>query len=171
MRATYLWLLSALMTWGVVAGATAARDPLTDVPVAERPAGVSPESARAESARAVAVLGGWDRRRAAAWAADDRRALRALYVTGSSAGQQDLAMLAAYHRRGLTVTSMRRQVLGVEVLASWSGGWLLEVTDRLALARVSRSGATVVLPRSQPQTHTIRLRRLADGWRVSAVYD
>ncbi|MDP3894593.1 hypothetical protein, partial [Nocardioides sp.] len=44
-------------------------------------------TAHAEPGRSpVALLHAWDRRRAAAWAAGDAAALRALYVPGSIAG-------------------------------------------------------------------------------------
>jgi hypothetical protein len=80
-------------------------------------------------------------------------------------------MLAAYHRRGLRVTTMQRQVLAVRVRVSTSSVLSLVVTDRLAEGRVTRGDRQVVLPRSRPARHRIVLRRGPAGWRVAEVYD
>jgi hypothetical protein len=117
------------------------------------------------------VLRAWDRHRAAAWAHDDAAALRGLYVAGSRTGRRDVAMLAAYHRRGLRVTTMRRQVLEVGVGANRRRRMTLRVTDRLVEARVTGRGERLVLPRSRPATHRLVLRRTTTGWRVAEVYD
>ncbi len=117
------------------------------------------------------MLRAWDRRRAQAWAQDDAAALRALYVRGSRTGGRDVAMLGAYHRRGLRVTTMQRQVLGVEVRAVRARTLSLLVTDRLVEGRVAGRGERLVLPRSRPATHRLVLRRTTTGWRVAEVYD
>ncbi len=169
MRTRTLWLLSVLATSAVVAvtlvvGSTHAVRPTAAPPTAV-PSTTSP------TGRAVATLRVWDRRRAAAWAADDAAALRALYVRGSSSGRRDLAMLSAYHRRGLRVTTMERQVLAVHVLRHGPRALSLLVTDRLAEGRVAGHGERVVLPRSRSATRRIVLRRGSAGWQVAEVYD
>ena len=137
----------------------------------ERPAAATAGPAASPTTRAVAVLRAWDRRRAVAWAHDDAAELRALYVGGSQTGRRDVAMLAAYHRRGLRVTTMHRQVLAVDVRASGSRAMTLLVTDRLVEGRVTGRGERLVLPRSRPATHRLVLRRTTTGWRVAEVYD
>jgi hypothetical protein len=168
MRTRTLWLLSVLTTAVVVAVA------LLMTPDHERASSGPSAAARTAASpttRAVAVLQAWDRSRARAWAHDDRTALGALYTPGSSTGRRDVAMLTAYHVRGLRVTTMQRQVLAVRVRSSRPCALSLLVTDRLAEARVTDRGERVVLPRSRPATHRIVLRRGSTGWRVVEVYD
>ena len=164
-------LLSVLATLCVVVGTVATGTPAGHVVRREPGPGASPAAVARPAARALAVLRDWDLRRASAWAADDRSALGALYLPGSSAGRRDLAMLAAYHRRGLRVTTMRRQVLAARVRTYGPRTLRLVVTDRLAEARVSGGTARAVLPRSRPATRTIVLRRGPTGWCVDEVYD
>ncbi|GAB3787729.1 hypothetical protein [Nocardioides ungokensis] len=119
----------------------------------------------------LAALHAWDRRRARAWARGDLAALRRLYVPGSRAGRRDLAMLAAWDRRGLRVHGMRMQVLAADVRARSSRRLVVVVTDRLADAVAVGPGTRVPLPRDAASTRTVVLRR-PDGmgrWRVSAV--
>lgn len=169
MRARTLWLLSLVSTGAVVGAAVLVAPYRSGAPTAAPPAASSP--ATSPTTRAVAVLEAWDRRRAAAWVRDDRVALRALYVRPSSAGRRDAAMLAAYHRRGLRVTTMQRQVLALRLRTSAPRELSFWVTDRLAVARVSGPRGSIVLPRSRPATHRIVLRRGPTGWQVVEVYD
>ena len=166
MRIRTLWLSSVVLTATLVAAEVLVAATRT----AELPEGGAPTTVPSTPGP-VAVLQEWDRRRAAAWADDDTAALRVLYVRGSSAGRHDLAMLAAYHRRGLRVTTMERQVLAVRVRRRTPRALSLVVTDRLAEARVTGQGETLALPRSRPATRRILLRRVATGWRVAEVYD
>jgi hypothetical protein len=113
----------------------------------------------------AAVLHDWDDRRAAAWAAGDVGALRALYTPGSAAGRADVAMLRAWRARGLRVTGLRMQLLAVHVRLRAPDRLVLVVTDRLA-------GGVVVpgplgLPRDLPSRHVVTMRRVAGEWRVS----
>ena len=163
-------LLSVLATVGVVAGAVVVGAPHHAVRRVAG-AGTGPTAAARPAARALTVLRAWDLRRATAWAEDDSSALRALYLPGSSTGRRDVAMLAAYHRRGLQVTTMRRQVLAVHVRDSAPRTLSLVVTDRLVEARVTGGGGRAVLPRSRPATRRIVLRHGRVGWRVDEVYD
>jgi hypothetical protein len=119
---------------------------------------------------ALAVLGAWDVRRAAAWAAGDEAALAALYTDGSAAGRRDRAMLGRYGARGLRVRGMRMQVLAGKVLSRTAGRIVLVVTDRLAHAVAVRRGTRVVLPRDRATRRTIVLRRVAGEWRVAQVW-
>jgi hypothetical protein len=171
MRRRTLMLLSLLATVGVVVGALAVGAPRDHAVRQLAEAGAGPAMAPRPAARALTLLRAWDRRRAAAWAEDDPSALRALYLPGSSTGRRDVAMLAAYHRRGLQVTTMRRQVLAVQVRDSDPRTLSLVVTDRLVEARVTGRGVRAVLPRSRPATRRIVLRHERVGWRVDEVYD
>jgi hypothetical protein len=119
---------------------------------------------------ALAVLGAWDVRRAAAWAAGDEAALAALYTDGSAAGRRDRAMLGRYGARGLRVRGMRMQVLAGKVRSRTAGRLVLMVTDRLAHAVAVRRGTRVVLPRDRATRRTIVLRRVAGEWRVAQVW-
>ena len=58
----------------------------------------------------------WDAQRAIAYRTDDAQSLRDLYARGSSAARADLAVLRAYDRRGVRVTTMTPQVLSFTVL-------------------------------------------------------
>ena len=164
-------LLSVLATVGVVAGALVVGAPRHHAVRRTAGAGAAPTVTARPAARALTVLRAWDRRRATAWAEDDPTALRALYVPASSTGRRDVAMLAAYHRRGLRVTTMRRQVLAVRVRESAPRTLSLVVTDRLVEARVTGGGVRAVLPRSEPATRRIVLRHARVGWRVDEAYD
>jgi hypothetical protein len=170
MRVRTLMLLSVLVTVGVVAGAAVVAGPRDHVVRRVAGAGADLTGPARPATRALAVLRAWDRRRATAWAEDDTAALRALYLPGSTTGRRDVAMLAAYHRRGLQVTTMRRQVLAVQVRDSGTQSLSLVVTDRLVEARVTGGGVRAVLPRSRPATRRIVLRRAGQGWRVEEVY-
>ena len=171
MRTRTLWLLSVLATALVVVVTVLVTPDDDGTPTegpTERP---TPLAAGSPTSRAVALLRAWDRRRARAWARDDAAALRALYVRGSRTGRRDLAMLGAYHRRGLRVTTMQRQVLAVEVRANAPREVRLLVTDRLVEGRVTTEDRQVVLPRSRPAVHRIVMRLSPTGWRVAEVYD
>jgi hypothetical protein len=118
----------------------------------------------------LAVLGAWDVRRAAAWAAGDEAALAALYTDGSAAGRRDRAMLGRYVARGLRVRGMRMQVLAGKVRSRTAGRIVLVVTDRLAHGVAVGRGTRVVLPRDRATRRTIVLRRVAGEWRVAQVW-
>src|SRR3954447_19129928 len=114
------------------------------IPVAVPAAGTPSVPARVE-ARAAAVLGGGGRGRAAAWAAGDAESLAALYAPGAAAGVTDLAMLADWAGRGLTVRDLTTQLLGVQVLAHGSRRWVLHVRDRVAGAVATGAGLSEAL--------------------------
>lgn len=118
---------------------------------------------------AARVLHDWDDRRAAAYAAGEPAALRPLYQPGSAAGRADRAFLRAYAQRGLRVTGMRHQLLAVDVLDAGPGWWRLRVTDRLVGGVARGAGVAVPLPRDQPSTWRIGLRRSGGQWRVVEV--
>jgi hypothetical protein len=121
---------------------------------------------------AVAVLHDWDRRRSSAWAAGDEAALGAIYTTGSPARAADLILLRRYLARGLVVRGMRMQVLRVRVLVARPGTLRLEVTDRLAAAVATHSGArdgALSLPVDGASTRVLTLRRGGGTWRMARV--
>ena len=130
-----------------------------------------PVSATVATRDPLAVLRAWDGRRARAWASGDRRALRELYVPGSTAGRRDVAMLTAWTGRGLRVRGMRMQLLAAEVRARSERRVEVVVTDRLAHAVAVGRGTRLPLPRDAASTRTVVLRRLAGEWRVAAVRD
>ena len=118
------------------------------------------------------VLRRWDRRRAEAYAAGDRDALRRLYLPGSRAGAADLAVLEAYARRGLRVQGMRMQVLEMLVLVETPTAVRVRVTERLTGAvAVDRLGGRTALPRDEASTREVELRRSRPegAWRVAEV--
>jgi hypothetical protein len=95
----------------------------------------------------VAVLTAWDRRRAAAYARADPAALRRLYRAGSRTGAADLAMLAAWTRRGLRVRALRTQLPAYVVGARRSGRFQVIVTERLLRAVAIRPRRCARCPR------------------------
>lgn len=124
------------------------------------------------SFRAADVLRSWDRARARAYAAGDASALRRLYADGSAAGRADVRMLRRYLRRGLVVTGMQVQLLGIDVLLESPHRLRLRVTDRLVGAEaVGRDGAAIRLPRDGVSTRMVELVREdeASRWRVAGV--
>jgi hypothetical protein len=117
----------------------------------------------------LAVLHGWDTRRAAAWAAGDPRALAQLYTARSTAGAADVALLQRYVDRGLRVRRMRMQVLGARVLVLRPRAITLEVVDRLAAATVDTGVASRRLPSDSATTHRLELRLVGGRWRMDRV--
>jgi hypothetical protein len=117
-------------------------------------------------ADASAVLHDWDDRRAAAWAADDPGALRALYTGGSPVGRADVALLRRWHERGLRVDGMQLQLLEIEVRRASATHLDLVVTDRLTGAVARRPGVRVPLPADVPSTSRVVLVRDGGTWRV-----
>jgi hypothetical protein len=136
-----------------------------------RPATGEPGAVASPGGRAgaLAVLRAWDRRRAAAWAAGDERALAALYTNRSAAGLRDRAMLNRYVARGLRVRGLRMQLLAGSVRTRTADRIELEVTDRLAHAVAVGPGVRAELPRDRASRRTVVLRRVAGEWRVARV--
>jgi len=129
-----------------------------------------PVAARAAAALpAVDVLRTWDLRRSRAWADGDVRSLRRLYTPRSRTGRHDRAALAAYVGRGLRVTGVRMQLLAAEVEHAGDDVLVLVVTDRMTRAVARGRGEPVVLPRDQPSTWRVSLRRSEGEWRVAEV--
>lgn len=118
---------------------------------------------------AIDELRAWDERRSRAWAHGDVRALRRLYTPRSRSGRSDRAALAAYVDRGLRVTGLRTQLLAVEVGQQSARRWVLRVTDRMAGAVARGRGGSVVLPRDEPTTWRLVMRRVAGEWRVGEI--
>ena len=116
------------------------------------------------------MLHAWDARRADAWAAGSPAMLRALYVSGSAAGEADVRLLRGYRARGLRVRGMRTQVLALHVLEQRPHRWRVEVSDRLAGAVVVGAGRRTTLPRDAASTRVVTLVQAPGGrWRVAAV--
>ena len=126
-------------------------------------------SSPSERARALAVLRGWDRQRAAAYAASDATALRGLYVTGSRSGKNDQQVLRAYAARGLRVVDMRTQILSIDIREHSAARLTLAVTDRLASAVAVGEGLRTRLPRDAATARIIELRRAGSRWLVVEV--
>jgi hypothetical protein len=134
----------------------------------EQPMSMIPVDAHARPG-AAALLREWDAGRASAWAAGDLTALRALYLPGSAAGRHDRAMLRGYLRRGLSVQGMSTQVLSLRVARHTPDRIVLVVTDRLVGATAVGGGQRVALPRDDPTTRRVTLRRSGGAWRVDEV--
>lgn len=130
-------------------------------PPASRPPAAAPVHADPAVA-ALAVLRQWDQARAAAWERGDPAALRSLYVPGSRAGKADVAMLSRWRERGLRVRGMRTQVLAAAVRVRGPDRVVLVVTDRLVGAVAVPGGEP--LPRDQPTTRRLELRRVGGRW-------
>lgn len=137
------------------------------------PAGAAPtgEPAAPVAFPASDVLRAWDGARGRAFADGDVRALRRLYVDGSTAGMSDVRLLRYYLDRGFTVGGMRMQVLTIEVLHEDARRLRLLVTDRLTGAVAVRNASRIRLPRDQASTRVVELRRqtVRSPWRVAVV--
>lgn len=155
--------------WLTLPGESPARPLVLNPPPAgeHRVASVDAAAAPAAESPARRVLRDWDRRRAAAYASGSLQDLRALYVDG--AARRDVRLLRGYLRRGLRVEQMRVQVLAVEVLEHGPRHWRIRVTDRLSRAVAVGPRSRSLLPRDEPSTRNILLRRLDGAWRVAAV--
>lgn len=121
---------------------------------------------------ALQVLRGWDRRRARAYARGDPQALADLYVRGSRTADADLAVLRGYRARGLRVTSMRTQVLGMRLLQRSRSRLTLLVTDVLsnAVAQGPSPDQQWGLPTDRPSQRKVLLRLVAGEWLVAEAY-
>ena len=169
-----LLAVAAVVVWAAVRG---------DAPPSGRTAVPAAAASIAPSARSVgvlpvveslAVLRDWDRSRAAAWAAGDVAALRALYARGSKAGERDVAMLRRWRGRGLRVRGMSMQLLSVELRARTARRLVLVVTDRLVGAEAVRAGSSatpsgLALPRDRPSTRRLTFMRTSGRWRLASV--
>jgi hypothetical protein len=120
---------------------------------------------------AIDVLHEWDRRRAAAYAEGDVRALARLYAPRSTAARADVALLRAYLRRGLTVDSLTMQVFSVQVLTRRDGELTMRVVDRIAGGNVIGRSRCKPMPRDFPARHEMELHRVGGDWRVARVAD
>jgi hypothetical protein len=150
-----------------------------DGPPTTRPAPAAAETGRVPAAgevtrrarvvRAGGVLHRWDRQRAAAYAAGDRGALRRLYVPGSTAGAADLRVLGSYVARGLVVSRMRTQLIGLAVLRADDHRLVLRVQDRLAGAEAVSASGRAELPEDRPSTRIVTLVRSGERWLVRSV--
>ena len=118
---------------------------------------------------AIEVLRDWDARRSRAWARGDVEGLRRLYAPRSRSGRHDRAALASYVDRGLRVTGLRSQLLAVEVDRQTGRRLVLRVNDRVTSAVARGRGRSVVLPRDEPSSWRVVMRRVAGEWRVAGV--
>lgn len=143
------------------------------IPVADPADPADPAGGAVVRIEAAETIRAWDRRRAAAYAAGDLRALGRLYRGKAGAG--DRAVLAGYVDRGLRVRRLRMQLLSVTVLAAGPRRLRVRVTDRLAGGFVVRPGEGVrpatryPLPRDRASTRVLLLRRRSGPWRVARV--
>lgn len=126
-------------------------------------------SPTADADTPLSVLRDWDLYRAAAYAAGDAAALRALYRPGSAAGRHDVRLLQRYATRGLRVTELQTQVLAVTVRTHEPDRLVLAVTERLAGAVAVGPRTRVRLPRGSPRQRVVVLVRRSDRWVVAAV--
>jgi len=117
----------------------------------------------------VSVLQGWDTLRAQAYADGDVRALRELYLPGSSAGHRDVRLLERYAARGLRVTGIQTQLLRAEVRSERLGRLVLALAERVTGARAVGPGTSVRLPQGAVRVRVVTLVQREGRWMVSAV--
>jgi hypothetical protein len=165
MRTRTLWLLAIVLTVAPVAVAVLGGGSAHEPVLAAVPRSGGPD----QPARALAVLHRWDRRRSAAWAHSDARALGHLYLPGSRAGQRDVSELERWRHRGLRVVGLRQQVSSARVARDGRDTLVMVVTERTVDGvAVGRSRRTT-LPVGGWATHRIRLRRITGEWRLDEV--
>ncbi len=116
------------------------------------------------------VLERLDRRRERAWRVGDVHLLQGVFTSGSPAFNRDATMLRSYLRRGLRVDRVSLRLHTVVVVDVGHRCAQLNVIDQLGAA-VARDGMghRVALPADQPTRQLLRLRRTAQGWRISGV--
>lgn len=134
-----------------------------------RAADLPPRPVRSPEPAPAAVLAGWDRQRAEAWAAGDPAALAALYTSGSAAGERDVRMLRRYLARGLRVEGLSTQRLRVVVVSRTDHRLVLRVRDRVVGGTVRGTGVSVRLPRDRVSGHLVSLERVGGRWLVGRV--
>jgi hypothetical protein len=115
----------------------------------------------------LALLQGWDRRRAAAWASGEPAALGRLYVAGSRTGARDRHDLRRWAARGLRVTGLRQQIRSLRILVRTSRRVVVVVTDRTVGGVAVGAARSTAVPASGWETHRIILRAHGDQWRVA----
>jgi hypothetical protein len=138
-------------------------------PDAQAPPPVPSTSSPASVTDPADVLRAWDGRRARAYAAGDRAALRALYLPGSAAGSRDVDLLRRYTDRSLRVVGLQTQLLTVHVQRRVPGRLVLRVTDRVTGATAVSREARIRLPASAPRARQVTLVRRDGRWVVAAV--
>ena len=141
---------------------------LATPPASAASTGVAP-GPRGEVRHALAVLHGWDQRRARAWAGSDAGALDALYLEGSTAARADVRLLRSYTARGFVVRRLVTQVFGLRLLRDEPNRLVVRVLDRLAGGEVAAHDRVVPMPSTRPVVRRIVLVRVSGSWRVSSV--
>jgi hypothetical protein len=134
-----------------------------------RAADLPPRPVRSPEPAPAAVLAGWDRQRAEAWAGGDADALAALYTPGSPSGDRDVRMLRRYLARDLRVEGLRTQRLVVVVVEHAERRLVLRVRDRVVGGTVRGPGVSVRLPRDRVSGHLVTLERVGGTWLVAHV--
>ncbi len=133
-----------------------------------------PATSRPSRIEGLAILRGWDQRRATAWADGDLRALRRLYTRDARAGVTDRSMLRRWVERGWVVESLQTQVRGATVVTRSPHRLVIVITDRFfggSAVRTSVAGPRrVALPRDGWSTRRITLRKVAGEWLVARVF-
>lgn len=156
--------LTALACACVVATLVVTLSRVGDRPAREvRPAAAAAPTAAGPEPGPSRILAAWDGRRAAAWAAGDTEALRALYAVGARAAAVDVRLLGHYLERGLTVEGLRTQVLALDVVQRSSRRLVLRVTDRVVGGRAVGGPEPVVLPVARASTRRVVLVRPGGG--------
>ena len=142
-----------------------------ETPTVSRAAAHDTEAAPAKLP-AREVLRAWDRRRAAAWAAQDPAALARIYLPRAEAGRRDVALLRRWTDRGVRVTRLQPQVLALRVVEATDRRLVVEVTDRLGVVEPVTGGVAIDLPTDRATSRRIELRRepgARSRWRVASV--
>ncbi|MFZ2503273.1 MAG: hypothetical protein WAW88_11435 [Nocardioides sp.] len=155
--------LFALLACAGLLGWWLSQGPLDEAPRSAPSAAVTLAAEETDLARALAILRAWDTTRAAAYAAGDSAALRALYAPGSRTGARDVALLKRYAARGLRVEHLQMQLLRLELDTFEPERIVMRVTDRISGAVAVGAGGTQALPSDLPSTRTIEFVRAGDG--------
>jgi hypothetical protein len=78
-------------------------------------------------------------------------------------------MLQRYRRRGLRVQGLQMHIVALRMQRHRGRHVVLRVSDRVVAGTVLGTAIRRRLPRDSVDAHDITLRRLPQGWRISAV--
>ena len=119
----------------------------------------------------AAVVQELDRVRERAWAAADPELLRAVYASGTAAGQTDAAALERLRGQGRTAVGVRHRVVGAQARSVTDARVELRVVDVLGPQEVRDARGRLVerRPGRGARAYDVVLLRTAEGWRVEQV--
>ncbi|CAN5903554.1 hypothetical protein BH20ACT6_BH20ACT6_18740 [soil metagenome] len=147
----------------------AVADPVRSAPFGTRAAEPAQQPAPAAAVTWRPLLEKLLARRSRAYATGELSRLGTVHQPGSPVLAADRAMLRAWLRRDLTVTSTVR-LIRVRLVARGHGRAVLRTVDVLHRAvAVGADGSRLRLPHDQPTARRVVLVRTDRGWRIGAV--